>query len=63
MTNQRSESLLSKILGFFGQKQMGAHPQHFAGERDSALTLSEEPTAEEISRVAEEKFDPHHDDS
>jgi len=54
---------LSKILGFFGQKQMGAHPQHFAGERDSALTLSEEPTAEEISRVAEEKFDPHHDDS
>jgi hypothetical protein len=62
MSTVQHPSILSKILGFFGQKRRNDSLVDTPGERDSTLTLSEEPTSEEIVRVAAEKNDPHRND-
>lgn len=58
-------TILSRILGLFGRRDdedFNRNPKH-EGDRDGALNLSEEPTTEEIVRVAADKNDPHLKDS
>lgn len=57
-------SILSKLLGLFGRRddpEFGENTRH-QGDRDGALTLSEEPAAEEVARVAREKSAPRRGD-
>jgi len=68
MSTNQHPSIIAMILGFFGRKRAldtesdtEASLRH-AGDRDGTLTMSEEPTSEEILRVASEKNDPQRRD-
>lgn len=64
MSTNTHPSFFSRLLNMFGGDKSQSHDNlEHAGDRDGALTMSEEPTAEEVARVASEKNDPHHRDS
>ena len=45
-----------------GDRTSGDDPVQAAGDRNGALSLSREPTADEVERVADDKFDPERKD-
>ncbi len=57
MSSTQNPSLFSRVLSLFGMTERSETAENLeqAGNRDGALTMSEEPTSEEIERVAAEK--------
>ncbi len=64
MNDKKRPSILSRLLNLLGSDKDPEFDKNLrhAGDRDGALTISEEPTAEEVERVITDKFDPHKDD-
>lgn len=60
MSTNQHPSILSRFLGLFGRNERSETEGNLAnaGKSDGALTMSEEPTSEEIERVAAEKKRP-----
>ena len=60
MNSSAHPSIFSKLLGLFGPAHKSETEDNLehAGDRDGALTMSEEPTGEEVERVASEKTGP-----